>query len=97
MSFFAAGHFQQSELFVGRNDEMTIMINLMTAAQPTSINVHGPRRIGKSSLLLTLIGTVIVIAIVIVLVSGTLSALIYIVKHPLDWLKQIWHFFAKLF
>ena len=49
--FFAAGHLQRPESFVGRDDEMTIMINLMTAAQPTSINVHGPKRIGKSSLL----------------------------------------------
>jgi len=38
-------------LFVGRKDELQAIINCMDGAQPTSINIVGERRIGKTSLL----------------------------------------------
>jgi hypothetical protein len=49
--FFATGYIQSPELFVGRNYELTFIARRMTGRQPTSVNVYGPRRIGKSSLL----------------------------------------------
>lgn len=49
--FFASGHIEHPELFIGRNYELTFIARRMTGRQPTSVNVYGPRRIGKSSLL----------------------------------------------
>ncbi len=49
--FFANGCIQRPDLFVGRKDELTMITNRMTGVQPTSVNVYGSRRIGKSSLL----------------------------------------------
>lgn len=37
--------------FVGRKDELATLTNLMSGSQPTSVNIVGERRIGKSSLL----------------------------------------------
>ncbi len=41
----------QPQFFVGRINELKQMTNLMTGAQPTSINLVGERKLGKSSLL----------------------------------------------
>lgn len=49
--FVAAGMIEDSRLFVGRGDELHAMVSRMTGAQPTSINIYGDKRIGKSSLL----------------------------------------------
>ncbi|MBK1989260.1 ATP-binding protein [Sphaerospermopsis aphanizomenoides BCCUSP55] len=49
--FVAAGMIEDSRLFVGRQDELQAMVSRMTGAQPTSINIYGEKRIGKSSLL----------------------------------------------
>ena len=49
--FFATGRIQRPELFIGRNYELTFIMHRMTGQQPTSINIYGARRIGKSSLL----------------------------------------------
>ncbi|MEO0969528.1 MAG: AAA-like domain-containing protein [Cyanobacteria bacterium J06639_18] len=49
--FVAAGMLTDTRLFVGRKDELRTIISKMSAAQPTSVNVVGERRIGKSSLL----------------------------------------------
>ncbi|WP_353929827.1 ATP-binding protein [Okeanomitos corallinicola TIOX110] len=49
--FVAAGMIEDSRLFVGRQDELQPMVSRMTGAQPTSINIYGDKRIGKSSLL----------------------------------------------
>ncbi|MCI5159697.1 MAG: ATP-binding protein, partial [Candidatus Electrothrix sp. AUS1_2] len=37
--------------FVGRREELNLLVRRMDGAQPTSVNVVGERRIGKSSLL----------------------------------------------
>ncbi|BAZ10617.1 hypothetical protein NIES4071_24400 [Calothrix sp. NIES-4071] len=49
--FVAAGIIQEPWLFVGRNLELQALISRMSGAQPTSVNVVGAKRIGKSSLL----------------------------------------------
>lgn len=49
--FFAGGMITAPHYFVGRRDDLKTIFSKMTAAQPTSINVVGARRIGKSSLL----------------------------------------------
>ena len=40
-----------TELFVGRKEALHTMTNAMVGAQPTSLNIVGERRVGKSSLL----------------------------------------------
>lgn len=49
--FVAAGMIEDPRLFVGRGDELQAIVSRMTGAQPTSINIYGDKRIGKSSLL----------------------------------------------
>ncbi|NET72567.1 MAG: ATP-binding protein [Sphaerospermopsis sp. SIO1G2] len=49
--FVAAGMIEDSRLFVGRREELQAMVSRMTGTQPTSINIYGEKRIGKSSLL----------------------------------------------
>lgn len=49
--FVAAGMIEDSRLFVGREDELKSIVSRMTGVQPTSINIYGDKRIGKSSLL----------------------------------------------
>ncbi|WP_414584951.1 hypothetical protein [Scytonema sp. PCC 10023] len=49
--FVAAGMIEDSTLFVGRKDELRAIASRMSGVQPTSINVVGDKRIGKSSLL----------------------------------------------
>lgn len=49
--FVAAGMIEESRLFVGRRDELQAIVSRMSGAQPTSINIYGEKRIGKSSLL----------------------------------------------
>jgi AAA+ ATPase superfamily predicted ATPase len=49
--FVAAGMIEDPRLFVGRKDELHAISSRMTGVQPTSINIVGDKRIGKSSLL----------------------------------------------
>lgn len=49
--FVAAGMIQETWLFVGRSLELQALVSRMTGAQPTSVNIVGAKRIGKSSLL----------------------------------------------
>jgi len=49
--FVAGPMIRDPRLFVGRKDLLQSMTTLMTGVQPTSINLVGERRIGKSSLL----------------------------------------------
>lgn len=49
--FVAGQKITDPQLFVGRKQELELITSQMTALQPVSINVVGPRRIGKSSLL----------------------------------------------
>ncbi|WP_044500131.1 hypothetical protein [Nostoc sp. PCC 7107] len=49
--FVAAGMIEDSRLFVGRKDELHAIASRMSGPQPTSINIVGEKRIGKSSLL----------------------------------------------
>jgi uncharacterized protein len=49
--FVAAGMIEDPRLFVGRKDEINAIVTRMEGVQPTSINVVGEKRIGKSSLL----------------------------------------------
>ncbi|NEO34494.1 MAG: ATP-binding protein [Symploca sp. SIO3C6] len=49
--FIAGSMITDSKFFVGRREELDFITSRMTAAQPTSINVLGEWRIGKSSLL----------------------------------------------
>lgn len=49
--FIAGSKITDPQFFVGRKDELEAITSRMTAMQPVSINVVGPRRIGKSSLL----------------------------------------------
>lgn len=49
--FIAGSMITDSKFFVGREEQLNFITSRMTAAQPTSINVLGERRIGKSSLL----------------------------------------------
>lgn len=49
--FVAAGMIEDPRLFVGRKEELYAIASRMTGVQPTSINIVGDKRIGKSSLL----------------------------------------------
>ncbi len=49
--FVAAGMIEDPKLFVGRKDELHAIASRMSGVQPTSINIVGDKRIGKSSLL----------------------------------------------
>jgi hypothetical protein len=49
--FVAAGMIEDPKLFVGRKDELRAIASRMSGVQPTSINLVGEKRIGKSSLL----------------------------------------------
>ncbi len=49
--FVAGPMITDSSCFVGRREELNILARRMDGAQPTSVNVVGERRIGKSSLL----------------------------------------------
>ncbi|MGH8002835.1 MAG: AAA-like domain-containing protein [Brasilonema sp.] len=49
--FVAGGMLDNPQLFVGRKDELQAIASRMSGAQPTSVNVVGEKRIGKSSLL----------------------------------------------
>lgn len=49
--FVAAGMIEDPRLFVGRKDELHAIASRMQGVQPTSINIVGDKRIGKSSLL----------------------------------------------
>src|SRR5437588_7597080 len=49
--FVAGPMITDARLFLGRKYELRRITNLMTGVQPTSVNVFGERRIGKSSLL----------------------------------------------
>ncbi|MCP2732309.1 AAA family ATPase [Limnofasciculus baicalensis] len=49
--FLAGGMLTERMFFVGRDDEIRFIIQNMANAQPTSINIVGDRKIGKSSLL----------------------------------------------
>ncbi|MEH2270153.1 MAG: AAA-like domain-containing protein [Nostoc sp.] len=49
--FVAAGMIEDPRLFVGRKDELHAIASRMQGVQPTSINIVGNKRIGKSSLL----------------------------------------------
>ena len=49
--FSASGMITDPRYFVGRREELNSLTNRMIAAQPTSVNVVGKKRMGKSSLL----------------------------------------------
>ncbi|NJM73930.1 MAG: ATP-binding protein [Scytonema sp. RU_4_4] len=49
--FVAGGMLDNPQLFVGRKEELHAIASRMSGAQPTSVNVVGEKRIGKSSLL----------------------------------------------
>ncbi|AFZ22754.1 putative ATPase (AAA+ superfamily) [Cylindrospermum stagnale PCC 7417] len=49
--FVAGGTIKDFRLFVGREDELQAIASRMIGVQPTSINIVGDQRIGKSSLL----------------------------------------------
>jgi uncharacterized protein len=49
--FVAAGMIEDPRLFVGRKEQINAIVSRMSGVQPTSINVVGEKRIGKSSLL----------------------------------------------
>ncbi len=49
--FVAKGKIEALELFIGRRDELEFITRRMIGAQPISVNIHGERQIGKSSLL----------------------------------------------
>jgi AAA+ ATPase superfamily predicted ATPase len=49
--FFTDGCIQHPELFVGRNYEISFIVHRMADTKPLSINIYGPRLMGKSSLL----------------------------------------------
>jgi hypothetical protein len=49
--FIAGPIMKEAAAFIGRTEQLKFITDRMTGAQPISINVHGERRIGKSSLL----------------------------------------------
>ena len=49
--FYAGSMITERRYFIGRREELNFITSRMTAAQPTSINLVGKGRIGKSSLL----------------------------------------------
>jgi uncharacterized protein len=55
--FYAGGMIAGNAIFVGRTNEIDQLRKFMTGANPTSVNVHGEHRIGKSSLLNRFVST----------------------------------------
>jgi len=49
--FSAPSMLKKRDCFVGRKDELKFIKSQMTGPQPTSVNIVGPHKIGKSSLL----------------------------------------------
>lgn len=49
--FVAGPRLQKPQLFVGREEELQAIVSRMSGVQPTSVNIVGETRIGKSSLL----------------------------------------------
>ncbi len=49
--FVAGPRLQNPQLFVGRKEELQAVISRMSGVQPTSVNIVGETKIGKSSLL----------------------------------------------
>ncbi len=49
--FTTAPHLERIEYFVGRREPLRRIADRLNAAQPTSLNLHGPRRVGKTWLL----------------------------------------------
>jgi hypothetical protein len=49
--FSAPSMLKKPDCFVGRKDELRFIQSQMTGPQPTSVNIVGPHKIGKSSLL----------------------------------------------
>jgi len=49
--FVAGAKITDPRLFVGRREELQVLRDRMTGAQPTSLNLYGEWRMGKSSLL----------------------------------------------
>ena len=49
--FVAAGMIEDPRVFVGRKEQINAIVSRMSGVQPTSVNVVGEKRIGKSSLL----------------------------------------------
>jgi len=49
--FSAPSMLKNPDCFVGREEELRFIKNQMTGPQPTSVNIVGPHKIGKSSLL----------------------------------------------
>ena len=49
--FVSSGRLENPQLFVGREYELNAVTSRMAGPQPTSINIYGDKRIGKSSLL----------------------------------------------
>lgn len=49
--FSAASMLKNPDCFVGREEELRFIQSQMTGPQPTSVNIVGPHKIGKSSLL----------------------------------------------
>jgi len=49
--FSAPSMLKKRDYFVGRKDELKFIKSQMTGPQPTSVNIVGPHKIGKSSLL----------------------------------------------
>ena len=49
--FSAPSMLKKRDCFVGRKDELKFIQSQMTGPQPTSVNIVGPHKIGKSSLL----------------------------------------------
>ncbi len=49
--FSAPSMLKNPDCFVGRKEELKFIENQMTGPQPTSVNIVGPHKIGKSSLL----------------------------------------------
>jgi uncharacterized protein len=49
--FVAGAKLQNPRKFVGREEELAALIGRMSGVQPTSVNIVGDKRIGKSSLL----------------------------------------------
>ncbi|MEB3311743.1 MAG: ATP-binding protein [Snowella sp.] len=55
--FYAGSTITDPSLFVGRRDLLKILCDRLTGVQPTSINIVGRHRTGKSSLLLHFVNT----------------------------------------
>ncbi len=55
--FYAGATISDPRFFVGRHESLQILRDRLTATQPTSINIVGRHRTGKSSLLLHFVNT----------------------------------------